>query len=142
MNAYAELFPFHPTENKEYVEGVDYIGVCGVPCLTKEKVLKELENIKWARVIYLGDCSDEDEDNSIHAVLPSERTIEDEKRFIEDLGNIEYNNGRGSQELFGHIVFKDGTWLERADYDGSEWWVLKMCPKEPKGLRFQGMKVG
>lgn len=29
------------------------------------------------------------------------------------------------------IVFKDNTWLERQEYDGSEWWVHRKAPQEP-----------
>jgi len=36
--------------------------------------------------------------------------------------NVEYDDGYGSQELEGIVLFKDGTWLEREEYDGSEWW--------------------
>lgn len=39
-----------------------------------------------------------------------------------------YDNGYGAQELFGYIVFTDGTWLERHEYDGSEWWEFKRTP--------------
>ena len=36
-----------------------------------------------------------------------------------------YSAGYGGQELYGFILFKDGTWLERGEYDGSEWWEYK-----------------
>jgi len=36
--------------------------------------------------------------------------------------DFQYENGFGSQELFGYIWYKDGTWSERGEYDGSEWW--------------------
>lgn len=39
-----------------------------------------------------------------------------------------YDSGYGGQELFGWVVFKDGTWLERGEYDGSEWWAYKEPP--------------
>ena len=42
--------------------------------------------------------------------------------------NIEYDDGYGGQELYGTIVFNDGTWLERGEYDGSEWWAYKNTP--------------
>ena len=35
---------------------------------------------------------------------------------------FEYDDGYGGQELFGFIWYKDGTWSERMEYDGSEWW--------------------
>lgn len=40
-----------------------------------------------------------------------------------------YYNGYGSQEWDGWISFQDGTWIERREYDGSEWWAFKACPK-------------
>lgn len=42
--------------------------------------------------------------------------------------DFEYDNGYGGQELFGIIVFTDGTWLTRGEYDGSEWWAYHACP--------------
>lgn len=34
-----------------------------------------------------------------------------------------YDSGFGSQELFGFILYSDGSWSEREEYDGSEWWT-------------------
>jgi hypothetical protein len=45
--------------------------------------------------------------------------------------DYDYNNGYGSQELLGIIWFSDGTWSERYEYDGSEWWEYKLCPDLP-----------
>lgn len=42
--------------------------------------------------------------------------------------NIMYDDGYGAQNIFGFIVFKDSTWLERGEYDGSEWWEYKKKP--------------
>jgi hypothetical protein len=39
-----------------------------------------------------------------------------------------YDNGYGGQTLFGLIWYEDGTWSERGEYDGSEWWEYKKCP--------------
>ncbi len=43
----------------------------------------------------------------------------------------DYDNGWGSQILFGTIWFGD-SWLERSTYDGSEWWTEKSYPKLPR----------
>ena len=61
----------------------------------------------------------------------SNRTLEDEIKFLETLKSINYYSGYGIQELYGVIAFKDGSWLERGEYDGSEWWELCVMPKEP-----------
>lgn len=51
-----------------------------------------------------------------------------------------YNAGYGSQEVAMDltIVFKDGSWMEREEYDGSEWWVHRRCPSMP--LRIESVK--
>jgi hypothetical protein len=48
----------------------------------------------------------------------------------EELNHIdmEYDAGYGSQELYGIVLFNDNTWLQRAEYDGSEWWVHMYPP--------------
>ena len=51
--------------------------------------------------------------------------------FFESL-NFEYDDGYGSQELFGDVWLEDGTWLERGEYDGSEWWDHIICPEIPE----------
>ena len=40
-----------------------------------------------------------------------------------------YDDGYGAQELYGTIWCKNGIWLERAEYDGSEWWVEHQYPE-------------
>ena len=49
---------------------------------------------------------------------------------IKDIDNLDfdYDSGYGLQELGGVVVFKDGSWLERGEYDGSEWWEYKKTP--------------
>jgi hypothetical protein len=54
------------------------------------------------------------------------------------LGGVEYNNGYGSQELFGVVVFKDGTWLDRDEYDGSESWRYNETPSRDEYSKKHG----
>lgn len=49
--------------------------------------------------------------------------------------DFEYDEGFGGQELFGYIWYTDGTWSERAEYDGSEWWAHKRLP--PKDINIE-----
>ena len=43
-----------------------------------------------------------------------------------------YDNGYGGQEVDANLVIVgDNWWLERAEYDGSEWWDFKRPPCEP-----------
>ena len=39
----------------------------------------------------------------------------------------EYDNGYGG-ELFGYIFCKNGVWMERGEYDGSEWYNTYKYP--------------
>lgn len=59
-----------------------------------------------------------------------------ENDLIEFLGNLdfEYDDGYGSQELDGTVWLQDGTWLDRGEYDGSEWWAHRMLPIIPHKL--------
>jgi hypothetical protein len=43
----------------------------------------------------------------------------------------EYDAGYGGQELYGIIYCEDGIWIDRAEYDGSEWYEVHKYP----GLR-------
>jgi hypothetical protein len=36
--------------------------------------------------------------------------------------DFDYDGGYGCQELFGYIWYGDGTWSQRGEYDGLEWW--------------------
>ena len=42
--------------------------------------------------------------------------------------DFNYDDGFGSQELFGYIWYIDGTWSQRGEYDGSEWWDYMVLP--------------
>lgn len=48
--------------------------------------------------------------------------------------DFEYDEGYGAQELYGMVWLNDGSWLERREYDGSEAWEHKNCPKIPSEL--------
>lgn len=51
---------------------------------------------------------------------------------IEKAISFDYDNGFGVQEVFEDLILvgKD-FWLERHEYDGSEWWEYKEMPKKP-----------
>ena len=54
-------------------------------------------------------------------------TNDDWSKFMIFL-NREYNSGFGGQYLFGTIFCKNGIWLTRGEYDGSEWWKTHNYP--------------
>lgn len=50
--------------------------------------------------------------------------------------DFEYDAGYGAPEIpMDLIVVGKDFWLERYEYDGSEWWEFKMFPEEPKETR-------
>ena len=65
----------------------------------------------------------------------NEGTPEEYEEFLQKL-NFEYDAGYGGQELHGMIWLKEeNTWMERGEYDGSEWWEYRKCPKVPDELK-------
>ena len=68
--------------------------------------------------------------------LPVDYTEEQYQDFLKQI-DFSYDAGYGSQELFGIIWFKDGTWGDRGEYDGSEWWELHEMPAIPESLKSQ-----
>ena len=49
------------------------------------------------------------------------------------IADIDYDSGFGGQEVaIDLIVVGQNWWLERHEYDGSEWWEFKQLPKEPE----------
>lgn len=51
------------------------------------------------------------------------------------LADRQYNTSYGAVEVAEDlIVVGDSWWLERHEYDGSEWWEYKELPKEPETI--------
>ena len=49
------------------------------------------------------------------------------------VANKEYDDGFGGQEVAQDLlIVGEDWWLERHEYDGSEWWEFKQLPKEPE----------
>ena len=60
---------------------------------------------------------------------------ETEKVSIDEflvVADKEYDSGYGGQEVADDLlIVGDNWWLERHEYDGSEWWEYKELPIEP-----------
>lgn len=63
--------------------------------------------------------------------LPVGYTQEEYNNFLNEL-DFEYDESWGHQFIYGTIWLKDGMWIERGEYDGSEWWKLVQAPNIPK----------
>lgn len=58
-----------------------------------------------------------------------DKQVADKEAFIKSM-DFEYDAGFGSEEIDDELlIVGDGWWLERHEYDGSEWWEYKECPK-------------
>lgn len=57
--------------------------------------------------------------------------------------NFYYDNGFGTAviNLSLKIIFKDGTFMERREYDGSEWWEFVQIPKKDKSKVYTGQTI-
>ena len=70
--------------------------------------------------------------NPVHLVTLYEGYSEDDyNEFLKQLDTYDYDDGYGSQELYGTIWYEDGTYSDRGEYDGSEWWQYRKAPKKP-----------
>jgi len=48
------------------------------------------------------------------------------------IASVDYDNGFGGAEIIQCLkVVGNDFWLERHEYDGSEWWEYKELPKKP-----------
>lgn len=99
----------------------------------KKELLKVLEvNNKNVNNILYAKLSEDpcykDEPNYKEIILKENYTEEELTLFLNKI-DVEYPNGYGMQVMFGFVVFTDGTWLERAEYDGAEWWKYLKIPE-------------
>ena len=72
-------------------------------------------------------------ENKEQITLTHPHTKEEAEAFFKAL-DFNYNNGFGSQELFGTVWLTYGVWLSRWEYDGSEGWQVNSCPHIPNHL--------
>jgi hypothetical protein len=99
---------------------------------TKNKELLCVSIFSLCASIFYEDLWDH-QTSSIKYVLPIEHTQEEYDAFIKSL-DFDYDSGYGGQELYGTIWYTNGTWSDRGEYDGSEWWQHHQCPDIPESL--------
>lgn len=82
--------------------------------LKETKEILERHSKTFDDILFVGDKSDH-----------TKMTV---KEFLEH-ANVEYKNGYGVEEINTDLILvgKD-FWLERHEYDGSEWWEYKSMP--------------
>lgn len=66
----------------------------------------------------------------IRFICSGDRNIPIDLFFIR--ADKEYDDGYGGAEVDQCLtIVGDDWWLERGEYDGSEWWEFKTMPKKP-----------
>lgn len=51
---------------------------------------------------------------------------------FEKFADFDYDSGYGGAEVnTALVIVGDDWWLERGEYDGSEWWEFKTLPQKP-----------
>ena len=66
--------------------------------------------------------------NDVHFIRTNEVQVKDIEKFKKSM-DFEYDNGYGSEEIpLDLVVVGKDWWLERHEYDGSEWWEYKTIP--------------
>ena len=50
---------------------------------------------------------------------------------FERFADIDYDSSYGSAEIAEVVIVGKNWWLERGEYDGSEWWDFKTLPLMP-----------
>lgn len=58
-------------------------------------------------------------------------TKEEYREWLESL-DFEYDDANGFQEIYGKIGLDNMKWLERKEYDGSEYWEICQIPQFPQ----------
>ncbi len=97
----------------EHVEGKE------VKCVILNTMLYEYSAIKEKEIVIY--------------TLKQDYSKNDYEAFLKSI-SFQYDEGYGGQELFGTIWYKDGSFSDRGEYDGSEWWEHRESPKIPKEL--------
>lgn len=80
----------------------------------------------WGDPKYPGSSWGSDEGIFLHPGFSEQ----DYHQFLQRI-DTDYDAGYGGQELFGTIWYTDGSWSDRREYDGAEWWEHQTAPDYP-----------
>ena len=89
-----------------------------------------LRNIQAAKIYYGSEMCPISERSWI--MLYPGHTDKEFDQWLSKMNEINYYSGYGGQQLFGTIWLRNGLWMTRGEYDGSEWWELHKKPPLPK----------
>lgn len=103
--------------------------------IAKNEFLSHLKEIGKGNKEVTSAIMIDNRDLGLKIVLHPNYSDNEYNSFLKEL-SFEYNDGYGTQELDGYIWYTDGTWSERYEYDGNEWWEYKKCPSFQDKLEF------
>ena len=66
-------------------------------------------------------------------LIETQEILENNEKSFDDVKWIGTLNDGIEHVCLGLLVVGDNWWLERHEYDGSEWWEFKTIPNKPKG---------
>ena len=89
-----------------------------------EKVVVKMVNFLRETIESIGETNHSEQDVMFVGSADGEYRVSWDK--FKEISNFEYDNGYGGQEVAYDLIvyFKDGSWLERYEYDGSERWCF------------------
>jgi hypothetical protein len=93
----------------------------------KAELQSHIESIGAPAVYYVSVSFDK-------SCFPHKKPLVGTLEEVLPLLDFNYDSGFGGQELFGTVWYLDGTWSDRREYDGSEWWEHQVCPPLPQGV--------
>ena len=93
---------------------------------------KSIDDIKWVGVFHReNECK-----NFCNLCSIKESHLVNTDDFLNEMKKFNYHNGYGGQEFPSCIyIFGDGWHLERGQYDGSEWWELRVNLDKPSVIK-------
>ena len=105
-------------------------------CNAKEELQKHLQDCETDNRKLIAACvyrleSKQYNVKKLHIELYADHTQEELENFWNALDFL-YDDGYGRQFLTGNLWFSDGTWSDRREYDGSEWWEHHAVPSLPQ----------
>lgn len=99
-------------------------------------------------ILWIGGTGRDDAENLLGSEVPNVipmgegGVLIDADEFWAVADKTVYDDGYGVTEIPLDIVimFSDGTWLERREYDGSEWWAWRSISKPVKQMKLATLK--
>ena len=98
---------------------------------TKEEFIEHIAEKEVTCSVILYSSSIFSPEKRMVLYLRTNHTKEEYDLFIASL-DFTYYSGYGAQELFGTIWYTDGSYSERDECDGLEWWEHRTAPVIPK----------